>query len=236
MDIIIDDMMKMQGVPYNKITDYFQLVTGTHNIKIQANNANYVNVQVKLEPNTNYTIVVMGSTTSTTSAQTKGGIQSLLIKDENQCSALGSAEVRLIHASIETAAIDIFVGGVKQFENLNYGEFTKYIQVPKSMITLQFKLTGQETLLYEAIVDIKANSVYSLILTGAENSDVNPIKLLDAIDNKCVAISVSTTYNGYYNPDKCSPKFGTKSFSPRTSYRSPTYRQQLPLNYWPQYE
>ena len=90
-------------------------------------------------------------------------------------SAFGqSARIRVVHASPDAPAVDVFVNGSKVFENLPFREYTDYQPISAGTYNVQVKLTGTDTTVLQASPALSSGTDYTVIATGYANPGKNP--------------------------------------------------------------
>ena len=204
VDILVDNVVVIKGVIYKKITDYFRITEGRHNIKIQTPTMNLINAEIELEDKNDYTIILSGTITDL------DNIRPLLILDTNFCPDKNMSSIRLIQGNAEVGPTDVYVNGNLILDNLKFGDLTKYIHLKSGLYTIDFK--GQLTLTTN--VTLEPEKVYTLLLTGSKSSINNPITLLQTIDTNCTVMSILNPLNQYY-----SSQSNLRYTRPRSPYR-----------------
>jgi hypothetical protein len=79
---------------------------------------------------------------------------------------MGGARVRVIHASPDAPAVDVWVEGSIVFENVAFEEITDFAEVPAGTYNVQVVPTGAtEPVVIEADLDLAADTDYTVVAT-----------------------------------------------------------------------
>jgi hypothetical protein len=78
----------------------------------------------------------------------------------------GNGRVRIVHASPDAPAVDIYVNGGKVLENLPFREYSEYLALPAGGYSVDIKVTGTETLVANVPISVAAGKDYSAIAVG----------------------------------------------------------------------
>lgn len=127
---------------------------------------------VTVEAGSRYTALAIGSV----STEDSEDLQPLIIEDaESRAEATPSethTEVSFVHASPNAGAVDIVVGGVPLFEDVEFGAVTDYLSVPPDEYTVEIQSNGQTVLeLTRELVEATRLTVY---VTGFAGIDEFP--------------------------------------------------------------
>lgn len=76
------------------------------------------------------------------------------------------ARVRIVHASPDAPAVDIYVNGGKVLENLPFREYSEYLSLPAGTYTVEIKVTGTDTTVKQLSVPVQADKDYTAIAVG----------------------------------------------------------------------
>ncbi|MGC8759914.1 MAG: DUF4397 domain-containing protein [Bryobacteraceae bacterium] len=77
-----------------------------------------------------------------------------------------NARVRIVHASPDAPAVDIYVNGGIVLENLPFREYSEYLSLPAGTYTVEIKVTGTNTLVKQLSVPVQAGKDYTAIAVG----------------------------------------------------------------------
>lgn len=85
-----------------------------------------------------------------------------------------SARVRVVHASPDAPAVDIFVNNGKVFENLPYREYTEYVPLAAGSYEFKINVTGTETTVTTVSATVAAGRDYTVVAVGYAGSGRTP--------------------------------------------------------------
>lgn len=85
-----------------------------------------------------------------------------------------SARVRIVHASPDAPAVDIYVNGGKVLENLPFREYSEYLSLPTGTYNVEIKVAGTNTLVKQISVPVQAGKDYTAIAVGYAGSGRTP--------------------------------------------------------------
>jgi len=76
------------------------------------------------------------------------------------------ARVRIVHASPDAPAVDIYVNGGMVLENLPFREYSEYLSLPAGTYTVEIKVTGTNTVVKQLSVPVQAGKDYTAVAVG----------------------------------------------------------------------
>ncbi len=76
------------------------------------------------------------------------------------------AHLRVLHASPDAPAVDIWVDGAKVLENLPYREYSEYLALPGGRHEVRVAVTGTMNVVLQASPELAAGSDYTAIAAG----------------------------------------------------------------------
>lgn len=91
------------------------------------------------------------------------------------------ARVRVVHASTDAPAVDIYVNGGKAFESMPFRGFTDYTPLPPGSIMVEVKLAGTDTTVITDTYDLAAGLDYTVMAIGRVGN--GSLRLLALGDN-----------------------------------------------------
>ncbi len=91
------------------------------------------------------------------------------------------ARVRVVHASTDAPAVDIYVNGGKAFEAMPFRGFTDYTPLPPGSIMVEVKLAGTDTTVMADTYDLAAGLDYTVMAIGRISN--GSLRLLALGDN-----------------------------------------------------
>lgn len=77
-----------------------------------------------------------------------------------------SGRVRVVHASPDAPAVDIYVNGSIVLENLPFREYSEYLPLPGGTYSVDIKVTGTSTLVRNVPITVANGKDYTAIATG----------------------------------------------------------------------
>lgn len=76
------------------------------------------------------------------------------------------ARVRIVHASPDAPAVDIYVNGGMVLENLPFREYSEYLSLPVGTYNVEIKVTGTDTVVKQLSVPVEAGKDYTALAVG----------------------------------------------------------------------
>ncbi|GIU73930.1 MAG: hypothetical protein KatS3mg004_1017 [Bryobacteraceae bacterium] len=77
-----------------------------------------------------------------------------------------NARVRIVHASPDAPAVDIYVNGGMVLENMPFREYSEYLSLPAGTYTVEIKVSGTNTVVKQLSVPVQAGKDYTAIAVG----------------------------------------------------------------------
>jgi len=90
--------------------------------------------------------------------------------------------VRVVHASPDAPAVDIWVDGQKALESLPFGEYTDYVTLQPGQRTIDVAVAGTTTVVLTANPYIQNGVDYTVLATGFAGGNAPALDLLLLID------------------------------------------------------
>ena len=91
----------------------------------------------------------------------------------------GKAMVRVVHASPDAPAVDVWVNGAVAFSNLPFKGITAYAALDPGSTKVQVSPTGATTpIVIDATLDLAADTDYTVVAVG-KLADIEPLVLVD---------------------------------------------------------
>lgn len=148
-------------VPYPGVTGYGFQAAGLHTVSVEATatpGATVASLQHEFPPSRDTSLVAVG---------TAGAVQILAFPDDNRVPPPGGMRLRIINASSDNAAYDVFVGDTKQVTALAARAASAYLVLPAGTYTITFRDPGTGTTVATlADVDLSEGRVTTIYLTG----------------------------------------------------------------------
>jgi uncharacterized protein DUF4397 len=144
LNIFIDGNLQLSNIPYTGVSNYQQTATGAHAITVQAQatpGATLLTLNPTLSAATDTSIALVGPA---------GSMNGVVLLDDNQPPATGSAGVRFVNTSANVATVDVFVNFSKQVTGLAMNTASPYLNLTASALTgtpyeFDFNVSGTVT-------------------------------------------------------------------------------------------
>lgn len=171
VDVLIDNTQENTSpLTYRNNTGYFDVETGTRNIKINATGTTttLINADAEFDKNDYYSIFAIDSLDN---------ISALVVVDDLSTPRDGEAHVRFLHLAQGAPAVDVAVAssGEVLFDNVAFKEGTGFMSVDAGTYNLDVRLAGTVTvslvLPTMTFADGKSYTVYArgfLLGTGTQ--------------------------------------------------------------------
>ena len=171
IDVLIDNNLEnTSAITYRNNTGYFDVESGTRNIKINATGTmtTLVNADYDFDQNDFYSIFAIDSLDN---------ISALIVEDDLSDPRDGEAHVRFLHLAPGTPDIDLVVSSSEEvvFGNIGFKEGTAFKSVDAGTYNLDIRLAGTSTVALVlptlTFADNKSYTVYArgfLLGTGTQ--------------------------------------------------------------------
>jgi hypothetical protein len=129
LNVFVDGSLQLSNVPYTGVSNYQQTSAGTRTITVQAQatpGANLLTLTPNLSAATDTSIPLVG---------TAGALAGVILLDNNQPPAAGSAGVRFVNTSADVASVDVYVNFSKQVSALATNTASSYVNLTASTVT-----------------------------------------------------------------------------------------------------
>lgn len=175
VDILVDDVEVLGDVPFKAASPYLEVPAGDRNVKVNAANTNITAIEVTptLERGLDYTMLAVGTSTPDT-------LEALLALDDNTDPTSGNAKVRVIHASPDAPAVDVYVDGTEVLTNVPYKAISGYLEVAAGAHNIQVFATGTTT---SPVIDVTPTLTDGTIYTIIAMNQLSAIEAVVLIDN-----------------------------------------------------
>jgi hypothetical protein len=186
VDVFVNDAKvdALSGAEFGNITSYVKVPGGTYSIKVCATADNTIcpigPVDLTFEAGKKYTIAATNLLAS---------IEAQVLVD-TPAPAAGNTQVRVIHFSADTPAVDVLTqdGSAKVVENLEYPDATGYLSLPGGSYDLKVCASADNTLcpLDPPALSLANGTSYSVFavgsLTGGEGIEgLTAVVAVDAV-------------------------------------------------------
>ena len=144
LNIFLDGSLQLSNVPYTGVSNYQQTSAGVHTITVQAQStpgANLLALTPNLSAATDTSIALVGPA---------GALAGIILTDDNQPPAAGSAGVRFVNTSADIASVDVYVNFSKQVSSLAQNTAAPYVNLTASAVSgtsyeFDFNVAGTTT-------------------------------------------------------------------------------------------
>ena len=184
VDIYVDGVVALEDVEYRQSTELLELPTNTTVGIAPAGGDVIASFDFALEDGEDYVVVASGIVgNETTPFDLKASVLETEAEDEDMFA------LQVMHGVTDAPAVDIYANGVLLVENLAYGDFTGYVEVPAEDYTLDITVHGEE--------DVVAS--FSAPLTGLDGGTglVYASGFLTPTDQDSAFTLMLTTPSGY---------------------------------------
>jgi len=170
LNVFIDGNLQLSNIPYTGVSNYQQTTAGAHAITVQAA-ATPGSTLLTLNPT-----LSAASDTSIALVGPAGALNGVVLADDNQPPAVGSAGVRFVNASASAASVDVFVNFSKQVTGLAINTASSYSNLTATAVNgtayeFDFNVTGTTTALLKLPgVVLVAPHKYTVYLAGPAGS------------------------------------------------------------------
>ncbi len=129
LNIFIDGNLQLSNIPIAGVSNYQQTASGAHAITVQAQatpGATLLTLNPTLSAATDTSIALVGPA---------GSMNGVVLLDDNQPPATGSAGVRFVNTSASIAAVDVYVNFSRQVAGLAINTASSYLNLTASALT-----------------------------------------------------------------------------------------------------
>ncbi|HXX84998.1 MAG TPA: DUF4397 domain-containing protein [Casimicrobiaceae bacterium] len=166
LNVFVDGSLQLSNIPYTGVSNYQQTSTGTRTFTVQAQatpGANLLTLTPNLSAATDTSIPLVGPA---------GALVGVVLNDNNQPPAAGSAGVRFVNTSADIASVDVYVNFSKQVSALTSNTASSYINLTAAAVSgtayeFNFNVAGTTTpVLSMPSVLLTGPHIYTVYLAG----------------------------------------------------------------------
>jgi len=166
LNVFIDNSLQLSNVPYTGVSSYQQASAGAHAITVQSQatpGATLLTLNPNLSSATDTSIALVGPA---------GAMAGVVLLDDNQPPATGSAGVRFVNTSASVASTDVFVNFSKTISGLAINTASGYVNLTAAALTgtpyeFDFNVSGTTTALLKLpSVTLLPGHKYTVYLAG----------------------------------------------------------------------
>jgi hypothetical protein len=129
LNIFIDGSLQLSSIPFTGVSNYQQTAAGAHTFNVEAQatpGASLLTLNPTLSSATDTSIALVGPA---------GALNGVVLLDDNQPPATGSAGVRFVNTSASVAAVDVFVNFSRQITNLAINTASAYTNLTATALS-----------------------------------------------------------------------------------------------------
>ncbi|MFD3450040.1 DUF4397 domain-containing protein [Microbacteriaceae bacterium 4G12] len=116
----------------------------------------------------------------------------------NEGRALQLANIRVLHASPTSKAVDVYINGQRILQNVPYKQFSNYLSLPQGQYRIDVYETGTQSIpILSGIVPFMSNYVYTVVIAG----DDSKLDLLSFIDQTYLPYNEAKIRFAHLSPD-----------------------------------
>jgi hypothetical protein len=185
VDVHLDDapVSALTGVAFGTISDYLEIPTGDHNVKVFATGTTtdpVIDADVSVAAGAAYTIAATDALASITPQ---------VLQDEPSPTC-DNAQVRVVHFSADAPAVDVAAAGTSPDEaivqNLAYPDATDYLDLPAGTYDLEVRVAGETTVALDlpgvVVEDCLSYSVFAIGSAASPAVSDNALQVVVAVD------------------------------------------------------
>jgi mannitol/fructose-specific phosphotransferase system IIA component len=98
-----------------------------------------------------------------------------------------TGRLRVVHASPDAPAVDVYVDGAKVLENLPYREYSEYLPLPAGTHEVRVNVTNTQTTVLQAAPSIQSGADYTAIAVGLAGGGGPGLDLVLLADDNTMA-------------------------------------------------
>jgi hypothetical protein len=175
VDILVNNVVTLSGVPYPVVSSYLTLDAGTYNLKVNAAGTatTVINADVPFKGSKAYSVFATGFL---------AGIAPLVVEDALALPPSGQSKLRVIHASPDAPNVDVLVNGNRVLANVPFRAASDYLTLPAGTYQVQVRVAGTTTVVLAASLTVEPGKIYSALAIGSAAGGTNPLQLKVVID------------------------------------------------------
>ena len=101
-------------------------------------------------------------------------LAAILVMAGSAVAADANARIRIVHASPDAPAVDIYVNNAMVLENLPFREYSEYLSLPAASYEVAIKVTGTDTTVKTLPASIASGKDYTAIAVGYAGAGMTP--------------------------------------------------------------
>ncbi len=177
VDIYLNGKKAVSNLAYQRTTDYLRVRPGRYRVRVTPAGAApekaVIDAQVTLRGNQAYTVAAVGKLSQ---------IRPLVLMDQLRPAAEGQAQIRVIHASPDTPAVDVAVtDGPVLIRNLSFPNTSQYVPVRPGTYSLEVRPAGTTNVAL-AVPNFRASAGTSYTIFAMGESGAGTLQAVPFVD------------------------------------------------------
>lgn len=161
VDVLVDGAVVFQNAPFEGITDFVSVPTGTYNVKVVPTGQTspvVIEADLTLTGGTDYTVIATDFLSN---------ITPFILDSTGGGPAAGNVWVRFFHGSPDAPAVDITTEGSVLLSNVSFQQGTENLEVPAGTYNLDARVAGTANVALNLPgVMLEAGNVNTVYATG----------------------------------------------------------------------
>jgi hypothetical protein len=180
VDVLVDDEIVLEDVPYKAASKFLSVASGSRNIKVNATGTSTTVIDADLD-------LALNSFTTIIATNFLAQIEPLVLPDENTPSAdPGSLKVRVVHGSPTAPVVDVYVtapgvdinNATPILSDVAFTEFSPFLEIPEGDYRIRLTEAGSKTPIYDSgTVPLDAGSILTVVAVDATGGGL-PVSLV----------------------------------------------------------
>lgn len=183
VDVLVNDAVVLDAVPFGVASGYLELLAGTYNVDVaaDASGAVVIDADLNLAAQTDYTVLAVNSLAQ---------IEPLVLMDDNTLPADGNIKLRLVHAAINAGLVDIYITApgadisaiAPTVSDFAFKADTGYLEVPAGDYQVRVTLADTKTVAIDTgALSLAAGAVRTAVALdpAPSSSDFTALLLAD---------------------------------------------------------
>lgn len=178
VDVIVDGTTALSGVPYGAGSDFLELASGPHNLKVNAagSQTTVIDVDPTLDPDRAYLAIAVGRLAN---------IEPLLLEEDLTAPQPGELRVRVIHAHPLAGKVDVYVtapgadlaAAQPTLSDVEFKDASGYLDIPAGSYQARLTPAGQKQVVYDSgTLNLPAGEVLTLV-AAESTGGASPVQL-----------------------------------------------------------
>lgn len=164
VDVYVDGAQAITALAFGKISDYTPVPAGNHAVKVCATGSTTVCpidvASLAVADGVKYTIAATGALAAITAQ---------VLVDAPAAATADTTQIRVVHFSADTPAVDVFAGDAKIVDNLAYPTASAYLAVPGGAYSVKVCAHADNTIcpIGPAQLTFEGGKAYSVFAVGS---------------------------------------------------------------------